>query len=314
MRSTAVLASALIALLPSGASAHEAGLLAPDELNSWRSLLPEPLAFGVVVVLLAAYGRGSSKVPVPASRSVAFVAGLVALLIAVSPAFESIAYALLSGHMLQHLVLLVVSAPLVAYSRPVAPLLLGMPARVRRAVTPALLRHTLKHVGGHFVYPAGALLLASAVLWLWHAPVLYQAALHNPWVHTLEHALFLGTGVLFWAALLPATRRARARSGAGLLALFAMSVQGAMLGALLTFSSRLWFEHYAATAPAWGVTGVDDQLIAGLLMWMVGGLVYAAAAAVLLGLSFSAMEDRLQQAEDRVPYLAHGRREGTHEV
>ena len=74
-----------------------------------------------------------------------------------------------------------------------------------------------------------------------------------------------------------------------------MSVQGAMLGALIAFSSSLWFEHYGSTASLWGLTAADDQQIAGLVMWMIGGLVYAAVAAALLASSLTAMEERMQR-------------------
>ncbi|MDF1503530.1 cytochrome c oxidase assembly protein, partial [Roseisolibacter sp. H3M3-2] len=125
--------------------------------------------------------------------------------------------------------------------------------------------------------PAAALhLLAVAV---WHLPGPYQAALRHEGVHALEHASFFGSALLFWWALLHARGAAR---GPALVGLFvAMLVTGA-LGALLATASRLWYPAYAATTAPWGLLPLEDQELAGIIMWVPGGIAYLLAALAVL--------------------------------
>lgn len=292
---TAVAVAIVIALAPSSAVAHGGGTIQPDGLATWRVWVPDPWVFAVTGALIIVYGRGYLTMRVPLDRALAFVAAQAILILALSPGMEAWAYTLLSAHMVQHLLLLVVSAPLLAYSRPLAPLLLGLPKGPVRRVASRLARAMQRGPRGASVTVLGTLLLASGVVWLWHVPGFYEAAIHSSSLHMLEHVLFLATAVLFWATVLPGSRGARAHNAARIPALFAMSVQGAMLGALIAFSSSLWFEHYGSTASLWGLTAADDQQMAGLVMWMIGGLVYAAVAAALLASSLTAMEERMQR-------------------
>ncbi|WP_437640473.1 cytochrome c oxidase assembly protein [Sorangium sp. So ce854] len=223
----------------------------------------------------AGAGRGVSR------RSAAlFAAGLAALALALLPPLGPLAGALFSAHMAQHLVLTTVAPALLVLARPRAALAWGLPpsltvriARVaRRAARLPGVRRALTH-------PLCAGALHVLAVWIWHTPVLYGAALESTAVHALEHATLLGTAVLSWRVL--------ARAGAGLdhgrgaLYAFVLSLQCGALGGLLT-SSRTFYRPFEPSGlAAWGLSPMEDQQLAGLIMWIPGGAAYVVAALVL---------------------------------
>ncbi|HEY4396104.1 MAG TPA: cytochrome c oxidase assembly protein [Acidimicrobiia bacterium] len=206
--------------------------------------------------------------------------GLVtALLVLVGP-FDASADTSQAWHMGQHVVLLTVSAPLLALgiagrggSRTVIARwerdLLRLPF-VRRASRNAT------------ALVATAIVLQSAALAVWHLPGPYQAAVRNPLVHGLEHAVFLGTAALFWWAIL---HTSRARLGFGVLALFVAALPGTALGVLMTFAHTNWYPVYGN-----GSAGLADQQMAGVVMWAVGNTAYMIAAVILFAAWLSSLE------------------------
>jgi putative membrane protein len=124
-------------------------------------------------------------------------------------------------------------------------------------------------------------LLHVIVLWAWHVPALYDAAVRDPLLHALEHGSLLVSATAFWWM----TLRPRDHHGLGalaaMLALFAGAGQSTALGALLTLASEPSFLTHADTTARWGLTPLEDQQLAGLLMWVVGGLGYMIAAFVV---------------------------------
>jgi putative membrane protein len=124
------------------------------------------------------------------------------------------------------------------------------------------------------------LLHALAVL-LWHLPGLYQRAAQSELLHALQHTSFLVTALLFWYSVLPAAAL-RQLHGAAILSLFGTMVYTGGLGALLTLGRELWYPGYGGAAPLWGLTALEDQQLAGLIMWVPGGVSYLLAAAWLV--------------------------------
>jgi hypothetical protein len=147
------------------------------------------------------------------------------------------------------------------------------------------------------VAPAIAWAIHAVAVWSWHAPRLYEWALRNGAVHALEHACFLGTGMLIWWRILYPRQPRRAGYAVGILVLFATAMQTGLLGALLTLSHRTWYGAQSADAGGWGLTALEDQQIAGLTMWVVGGLLYVVAMSVLflawLGVNARALRPRV---------------------
>ena len=162
-------------------------------------------------------------------------------------------------HMVQHMLLIAVVAPLAVMARPLPQwrALLGAPADALWRRLHRLSRHPLR-----------CALLHAAAIWFWHAPAPYIAAVQIPAWHVLEHACFLFTGWLFWWSVL---RPGRAGVLSAALALLFTVMHTGLLGALLTFSSAPLYHS--------GPAALADQQLAGLVMWIPGGLIYLAAAA-----------------------------------
>jgi putative membrane protein len=142
--------------------------------------------------------------------------------------------------------------------------------------------------------PWTATILQIAALWIWHAPALFDRALDRPAWHLAQHLSFLVTALLFWSAMFEAKRAERSLGGP-VLCLFTTSLVGGALGALMALSQSPWFARYAQLGMApFGLTPIEDQQLAGLLMWIPGGLVHAGAALALVGRTLVSSGDRYE--------------------
>ena len=225
----------------------------------------------------AGMGRGISP-----TQAAAFAAGLSALFIALASPLDELAEALFAAHMVQHLLLILVAAPLLVAGAPVLPALWAVPRAPRRALARWWRRSTaLRGLVHRATAPGVAFVLHTLALWFWHLPAPYQAALRNPALHAVEHFSFLGTAILFWWAVAPPLGRRRASEGTGILMIGGTLMQSGALGAVLMFASAPWYPLHAAGARAWGMTPLEDQQLAGLIMWVPASLVYIGAAAWL---------------------------------
>jgi putative membrane protein len=146
--------------------------------------------------------------------------------------------------------------------------------------------------------PFNAWLLHGAALWIWHLPAAYQAAVASETVHALQHASFLGTALLFWYALVHG-REGRMGYGASVFYLFATAMHSGGLGALLTLGRRAWYPVYGAATAAWGLTPLEDQQLAGLIMWIPAGASYLVAGLLLLAAWMRESERKTARWEDR---------------
>jgi cytochrome c oxidase assembly factor CtaG len=153
-------------------------------------------------------------------------------------------------------------------------------------------------VWGFLTAPLAVWLIHGVALWLWHLPSLYQATLDDDLIHACQHLSFFVSAALFWWSLVHG-RFGRLGYGAAVLYVFTTSLHSGVLGALLTFAPRLWYPIYDARTAAWGLSPLEDQQLAGLIMWIPAGLVF-----IVLGLALFAAW--LGEAERRV---AHTRSE-----
>ena len=170
---------------------------------------------------------------------------LVALGLALLSPLDALSSALASAHMVQHLLLLLVAAPLLALSAPSSAILRGSPLALRRASGRWRRRLGLTHGNlGVLRHPAAVWLLSVGVLWFWHAAAPYDATLDNELLHVLEHASFLVTAVLFWQVVVGVRGAARVSGGLGVLLVFAMAMQSVFLSVLLTFARTPWYSGY----------------------------------------------------------------------
>ena len=117
-------------------------------------------------------------------------------------------------------------------------------------------------------------------MWVWHIPALFEATLHDEWIHGLEHGLFFTTAALFFWSLVHGGY-GRVGYGAAVLYVFVTSMHTGLLGALLTFAHGAWYPTYAERAPAWGFDPIEDQQVAGLIMWIPASIVLAVLALAL---------------------------------
>ena len=250
--------------------------------------MPEPLVLISVVLVGGAYARGFRRLQARTGRrhlgrAVAFGAGLTVVAVMLSAPVEHAALERLWAHMVQHEVLVTVAAPLIILGNPLPALMWALPAGSRKAVAPWWRKLSRSHArpAGWAAWAGSAFLVQTAALWAWHAPALYEAALADAWTHWLQHLSFLGTALLFWRALLLRGERAY---GAAVFYLFATSLHTGFLGVLLAFARRPLYPAQTAGAAEWGLTPLEDQQLAGLVMWVPAGLVYTAAALALAGL------------------------------
>lgn len=208
-----------------------------------------------------------------------FVAGWITLLFALASPLHRVSERVFTAHMIQHELLMVVSAPLLVLARPAAVLLRGLPAVARRIVVARLRSRQWRRVFHVVADPFNAWFLHAVTIWAWHAPPVYQSALRVGALHALQHLSFIATALLFWWSVLHPRRRASL--GLSIVLLFTTAVHTSALGALLTFSSRVWYPAYAISGAQWHLTPIQDQQLAGLTMWIPASVAYLLVALVV---------------------------------
>jgi putative membrane protein len=239
----------------------------------------------------------------PLWRTAVFFLGLAALLAALVSVIDAYATVSFAIHMVQHMLLTVVAAPLVMLGAPIRPLLRGLPARVRSSIVRPLARaesvRTLVHLVRH---PLVAAALYVGGLYAWHLPNLYDAALLDARVHVIEHAWFFSTALIFWSVVIdPEPFRATLGYGTRLPYLLVLgAAQNTVLGGILSFSSRLLYTAYAGIGTTvFGMDPVTDQRVGGAIMWVVGDFAFLSAASVAFFL-WLAEEEEMQSRRERI--------------
>jgi cytochrome c oxidase assembly factor CtaG len=289
------LALSIAGVLPRSALAHEGAPPAPHDL--WTAWTFDPFVLVSLLLAAALYARGRARLGRPgrllgSGRAVAFWIGLAALALALISPLAALGSALFAAHMTQHLVLVLLAAPLILLGRPAVVWLWAFDIGRRRGWgrwwKRGMLPRLIRPVAGR---PAIAWTLHVATIWIWHLPLLYQAALADEALHALEHLLFTGTALAFWWPVLPVLGRPRLGYGGAVLYLFAAGMQSTLLGVLMTFSRVPWYGAYGDTAPLWGLSPIADQQLAGLIMWIPAAASYSIAAVGLI-LVWLGEEDR----------------------
>jgi putative membrane protein len=230
----------------------------------------DPVTAGLLAATALLYAAGDARAGARArAPRRLFWWGWAVLAVALLPPLDALGEELFAAHMVQHELLLLVAAPLLVLSRPAGTLLWALPAAWRPAVAAAVQRGP-GPVLRVLAQPGPAWALHAIVLWGWHVPALFDAALRNEALHVLQHASFLASALLFWWSLAGATGRAR-RLGTGVIYVFTTAVHSSVLGALLTFASTAWYAPYLDTTARWGLSPGQDQQLGGLIMWVPGG-------------------------------------------
>ena len=305
MRRRALVLALVGLAVPVPALAHPGRPPEPHDL--WTAWAWEPWIIAALFVSAWMYSRGTERVwrrsgvgrGIRRWQAGCFAAGWVTLLVAMVSPLHPLGAALFSAHMVQHELLMVVAAPLLVLGRPVIPFLWALPVPWRRRVGGWGKAGPVRAGWRAGTNPFAAWLLHGAAIWLWHLPALYQSTLRSEWMHTLQHASFLGTALLFWWALVHG-REGRMGYGAAAFYLFATAMHSGGLGALLTFTTRAWYPVYGGAAAAWGLTPLEDQQLAGLIMWIPAGLSYVIAGLLLVAAWLRESERRATRWQQRV--------------
>ncbi len=222
-----------------------------------------------------------------------FAGAVVTLIVALVSPLDALGDSLFTAHMIQHLLLMLVAAPLLVLSEYPLALVRALPRTWAQHLVRGLNRSSaLRRAWDVLNIPAVAWMIFTIEMWAWHASSPYQAALRSETLHSLEHIGFVLSGMLFWWVLFRHTTAKHTQYGMAILYLFAASVQSGILGALMMFTSVPWYAFYASRAGAWGLTALQDQQLAGLIMWIPGGAVFNVLTIGYFAAWWRAMDER----------------------
>jgi putative membrane protein len=264
----------------------------PAVLLAWRF---DPLVVIGIALAAGIYAwavrRVSERHPVnrpPRIRMICFMAGLAAIGVALLSPIEAYEGQLFSVHMIQHMLLELVAAPLLLLGAPITVTLRASSASVRRRLL-AILQSRLVHL---LSFPVIAWVLFAAVNWGWHFSALYDLALENPPLHYFQHFTFLAAALLFWwpvVGLDPSPWRMP--HPVRLFYLFMAMPQNSFLGVALLSAGNILYPHYLTNLRAWGPAPLDDQKLGGVLMWVMGDMAFLLGMALVVA-SWAHLEDR----------------------
>ncbi|MFZ0521922.1 MAG: cytochrome c oxidase assembly protein [Candidatus Acidiferrales bacterium] len=255
-------------------------------LQSWSTPVGVDLALGVTALVYArGWFRLRSALPELISfwRLAAFFAGIFFVWLAIGSPLNAFDDALLTVHMLQHLLLMSVGPPLILLGAPQLPLLHGLPQSFARGVVSPILRTNSVKRLGHFVSrPAFCWLAAAFALIGWHIPAIFALALRWNWLHELEHATFLATGLLFWWPVIqPWPSVARWPRWSIPLYLFCATLPCDALSAFLAFCDRVIYRAYFSAPRLIQMSPLEDQQFAAVLMWTCVTIIFIVPAVIV---------------------------------
>jgi len=241
-------------------------------------------------------------------RLTAFLAGLAVVWLSIGSPLEALDEASLTVHMVQHVLLMSVSPPLILLGWPALPLLRGSPQSVvRRAIGPFLRLKAVKHARHLVANPVVCWFAAILALVVWHVPGVFEAALRRDWLHELEHASFLATGLLFWWPVVqPWPSVPRAPRWSIPLYLFLATLPCDMLSGFLAFCDRVVYSSHPSAPRIFGMSALQDQECAAAFMW-VSVTVILLVPAVMVTMEFLSPQTNRPEQELRVASAAANR-------
>jgi cytochrome c oxidase assembly factor CtaG len=262
---------------------------------------PPIVLTGTLILCGVIYVRGwfairkTRPVQFPWWRLGSFLLGLAVIWVAIASPLDGFADALLSAHMVEHLLLMSFAPPLLLLGYPVVPLLRGLPRWVRIYLFGPLLRiRMLRSLGYLLVTPVVAWLAMNLVFLGWHVPAAYDFALEHERWHEFEHLCFLGTSILFWWPVIHPWPTHRIFAGWFLLLYLVMAdIVNTVLSAFLAFCDRPVYSYYLREPNAFHISPLSDQRAGAVVMWVIGSVIFLVPAIVL---TF-----RLVQSRERHP-------------
>jgi putative copper resistance protein D len=281
-----------------------------EVLTAWHAdpfvAVPLVAAAGWYLRAVALVGRRFPRAPWPARRTSSLLGGLAVATVALLSPIDRYAEVFLWVHMVQHLLLILVIPPLLLLA---APLTLARRAKGHAGWPTALTRAGRTRMARTLTHPVLGWVAFAVILAGSHFSPLYQEALEHRSVHALEHLMYLGGGVLFWAPVLggdwPGRRLSRPLR---LLYLVAAGPVNTVTALAIVSSGSVLYPHYARLQRAWGPSPVEDQRMAGALMWVVGDLALVIAGVLVLAAWMRRDRASTERAEARIDAarLRHG--------
>jgi len=261
--------------------------------NSWLSLVTDwdipPVVTCTLVAVGVVYVRGwlalrrTRPRQIPVWRLVCFLAGLLAIFVAVSSSLDTYAETLLFMHMAQHFVLMSVAPPLIVLGCPFVPMLRGLPGPVVRRIGGPIFRSRIAHrVQELFSHLRFAWLAMNLTYVGWHIPKAYEFALASENWHNFEHFCFFATSVIYWWPIVqPWPARRRVNTWMIIPYLLTSDIVNTGVSAFLCFSGRLLYPSYGSVERPFGINALTDQVAAGAFMWVFGSVVFLVPAIYL---------------------------------
>lgn len=259
---------------------------------AWQDLPLLMLMGGVYVLgLRSLWKRAGTGSGIGRGQAAAFGVGLIVLFIALVSPLDALSDELFSAHMVQHLLMVLVAAPFFAMGRFTLAVAWAFPPRWTSRVWK---EWKWGQAWNFLTRPMMVFLLHNAAIWIWHMPRLYEASVLNEWIHFLEHSSFFLTAFLFWQVFADLTESVRmgrsAKFGLGVFMIFGTMLVSGFLGVLIAFSPHVWYAVYAHETAHYGLTALEDQQLAGTIMWVPSGVVYLVAVLSVMGRWLFAME------------------------
>jgi putative membrane protein len=238
-----------------------------------------PLALALLVYV-AGWVRLSKRASTRPQGTGLFLSGWAMLTLSLTSPLHEAGERSFTMHMIEHELIMLVATLLLAASGSGGVLAWGLPRPLRLSLGGSW-KSPLQSLWKRLTEPVTATAVQAVVMWAWHAPPLFNRALESSGWHIAQHTCFFVSALLFWWAMLH-PRGGRSGYGVSAACLFVTSLIGGALGALMSFSQSPWYADYAAMGMSGiGLDPVDDQRLAGLIMWIPGGLVHGIAALVL---------------------------------
>jgi putative membrane protein len=268
----------------------------PEQAVSWTfdAWIVTPLSVFAALYLVGtvALWRRSVRPPHPNLSAALYWGGWLSLAASLVSPLHWLGEHLFTFHMIEHEVIMAVSAPLLVLANPVGTVLWGLPRRLRVPVGRTMRGKAITIAWRWLTRGSHATVLHGVAIWAWHAPPLFDDAVANVAVHRLQHLSFFLSALLFWWS-------AFRRSEAGVAAwhVFITMLHTSVLGALMALSPRVLYGAQTATAAAWGLTPLEDQQLAGIIMWVPAGTIYAGAALALAAIWIKQAGERSRQGD-----------------
>ncbi len=299
------LVSTILLASPATVAAHGAAALPLDARTAITAWSLEVHIWLPIVLVALAYRAGTRSVarahpgnPVPRRRTMAWYGGLLALFVALQSPIATYDTTLFSAHMVQHLLLTMVVAPLLVLGAPITLLLrVVSPSARKRVVLPLLHSRAARVIS----FPVIAWLVFAGVMYGSHFSPLFDAALENVFVHLLEHALYLSAALLFWWPVVGADPSPwRMPHAARLLYVFLGMPYSSFLALAIYSASGVLYPHYATLQRDWGLTPLADQQLAGGIMWVGGDGLFLVAVVAMVAVWMRAEEAEGKRADARL--------------